>query len=104
MEQVTERLTKKAQIRSPIAEHIVIFDGNTNSLNLNLGPRNDNEAILKQDLNHEFFLINVSRELDYDREKIKGSMCPPRRKTTITKLIQGNGNAHSPIFLEMVDP
>jgi len=25
------------------------FYGNTDSLNLNLGPRNDNEAILKQD-------------------------------------------------------
>ena len=68
---------------------------------MNLGPRNDNEAILKQDLNHEFFLINVSREPDYDREIIKGSMRPLRRKTTITKLIQG---VHSPLFVEMVNP
>ena len=79
----------------------MIFFGNTYSLNLNLGPRNDNEAILKQDLNHEFFLINVSREPDYDREIIKGSMRPLRRKTTITKLIQG---VHSPLFVEMVNP
>ena len=104
VEQVTKRLTKEAQIRSPKAECIVIFYGNTDSLNLNLGPRNDNEAILKQELNHDFFLINVSREPDYDREIIKGSMCPLRRKTTTMKLIQGNGNVHSPTFLEMVDP
>jgi len=31
-------------------------------------------------------------------------MCPLRRKTTTMKLIQGNGNVHSPTFLEMVDP
>jgi len=97
VEQVTERLTKEYQIRSSIVERIVIFDGNTDSLNLNLGPRNDNEDedILKQNLNHKFFLINVSREPDYDREIIKGSMRPLRRKTSITKLSQG---LHSPLF------
>nr|UZC31821.1 hypothetical protein RF1 [Medicago italica] len=100
VEQVTERLTKEYQIRSPIVQRIVIFNGDTDSL---LGSRNDNEdeAILKQDLNHEFFLINVTREPDYDREIIKGSMRPLRRKTSIMKLSQG---LHSPIFVEMINP
>nr|YP_010565973.1 hypothetical protein RF1 [Medicago murex]UZC30607.1 hypothetical protein RF1 [Medicago murex]UZC30683.1 hypothetical protein RF1 [Medicago murex] len=100
VEQVTERLTKEYQIRAPIVERIVIFDGNTDSL---LGAKKDkeDEDILKQDLNHEFFLINVSREPDYDREIIKGSMRPLRRKTSIMKLGQG---LHSPLFVEMLNP
>nr|YP_010566580.1 hypothetical protein RF1 [Medicago heyniana]UZC32049.1 hypothetical protein RF1 [Medicago heyniana] len=103
VEQMTERLTKEAQIRSPIAERVVIFDGDTDSLNLNLGPRKDNEAT-KQALNHEYFLVNFSREADSDRYIIKGSMRPLRRKTAITKLSQATGNIHSPTFLEIVDP
>jgi hypothetical protein len=105
LEQVTERLIKEPQIRNPRAERIVIFDGNTDSLslNLNLRPRNDNESLPEQDLNHEFFLINFLRELDYDRDIIKGSMRPLRRKTAITKLFQANGTVHSPTFLEIID-
>nr|YP_010566049.1 hypothetical protein RF1 [Medicago rugosa]UZC30759.1 hypothetical protein RF1 [Medicago rugosa] len=101
LEQVTERLTKEAQIRSPRADRIVIFDGDTDSPTLNLGPRNDKEAIPA--LNHEFFLLNFSREPDYDRDIIKGSMRPLRRKTAISKLFQASGNVHSPTFLQMID-
>jgi len=69
LEQAMERITKEAHIRSPRTEHIVIFNGNIDSRNLNLGLRNtyDNEAIPQLDLNHEFFLLNYSREPDYTR-------------------------------------
>nr|YP_010565947.1 hypothetical protein RF1 [Medicago rotata]UZC30531.1 hypothetical protein RF1 [Medicago rotata] len=104
LEQVTERLIKDAQIRSAKAERIVVFDGSPNSLNFNLGPRNDNEAIPQEELNHEFYLLNFSREPDSDRDIIKGAMRPLRRKTAITKLSQATANVHSPLFLEMRDP
>nr|YP_009657396.1 hypothetical chloroplast RF1 [Medicago monspeliaca]QCO74373.1 hypothetical chloroplast RF1 [Medicago monspeliaca] len=105
VEQMTERMQKEAQIRSPIAERMVIFEGNTDSLNLNLGRRNtdDNEAIPQLNLNHEFYLVSYSREPDYAREIIKGSMRPLRRKTSTYKFFQGNGKPHSPTFLEMID-
>ena len=104
LEQMTERLTKEFQIRSAKAERMVIFNGNTDSLTLNIGPRNDNDAIPEVDLNHEFFLVNFLREPDFDRDIIKGSMRPLRRKIATTKLSQGNAQPHSPIFLEMIDP
>nr|YP_009642734.1 hypothetical chloroplast RF1 [Medicago biflora]QCO74221.1 hypothetical chloroplast RF1 [Medicago biflora] len=105
LEQVTERMQKEPQIRSPKHERIVIFEGNTESLtkSLNLGSRNTNEAIPQQDLNHEFFLLTYSRGPDYAREIIKGSMRPLRRKTVTSKLFQANGNVHSPTFLEVID-
>lgn len=104
LEQVTERLTKEAQIRSPKADRIVIFNGNTDSLTLNVGPKNDNDAISEAELNHEFFLLKFLREPDYDRDLIKGSMRPLRRKIAITKLVQPPGHVHSPTFLEIIDP
>lgn len=104
LEQVTERLTKEAQIRSPKAERIVIFNGNTDSLTLNLGTRNDNDDISETDLNHEFFLLNFLREIDCDRDVIKGSMRPLRRKISTSKLVQPPPHVHSPIFVEIIDP
>nr|YP_010010877.1 hypothetical chloroplast RF19 [Medicago archiducis-nicolai]QOI00498.1 hypothetical chloroplast RF19 [Medicago archiducis-nicolai] len=120
LEQLTERSMKEAQIRSPIHEPVVVFSGNTDSVNFSPRSRkpydSESEAIpqqdkkqdkkkdKKQDINQEFYVVNYSREPDYAREIIKGSMRPLRRKVAITKLFQGNGNVHSPTFLEVYNP
>nr|YP_010584688.1 hypothetical chloroplast RF1 [Galega orientalis]UZU69633.1 hypothetical chloroplast RF1 [Galega orientalis] len=105
VEQLTERFVKDAHIRSPRTERIVVFDGKTDSLSLS--PRNqnidntDDNRMPEPDLNHEFALLKYSREPDYSREIIRGSLRPQRRKTVTSKLFQSN--VHSPIFLEIID-
>ena len=49
----------------------------------------------------EYALVYYSREPDYCRELIRGSMRNQRRKTVTWKLFQGN--VHSPIFMELKD-
>jgi len=107
MEQVMERITKEPQIRNARAELQVIFYGNIESLNLNLGPRNtsdnENEGVPKEALNHEYFVLNLVHETDYDRDIIKGSMRPLRRKTTILKVFQARESVRSSTFMEVMD-
>nr|QJA26596.1 hypothetical chloroplast RF1 [Trigonella foenum-graecum] len=97
LEQVTENLTKEPQIRFNKIERVVVFTGQTDSLDLNLGGDN----VPEPDLKHDYVLYNNSREPDYAREIIKGSMRPQRRKTVTSKLFQGN--VHSPVFWGIID-
>ena len=110
LEQETERMTKEAQIRCAPIVRSVVFSGETdplgffsglNKTNDNEDKTNDNEAIPQLDLDHDLVLLNSSREPDYAREIIKGSMRPQRRKTVTSKLFQGN--VHSPLFLEVIE-
>ncbi|KAL5100698.1 hypothetical protein RYX36_005025 [Vicia faba] len=61
---------------------------------------NDNQNSAKPDRNTEFAVVHYSREPDYCRDLIRGSMRPKRRKTVTYKLFQGT--AHSPLFLEIM--
>nr|YP_010173621.1 hypothetical chloroplast RF1 [Medicago arabica]QSJ48862.1 hypothetical chloroplast RF1 [Medicago arabica]UGK73028.1 hypothetical protein RF1 [Medicago arabica]UZC30303.1 hypothetical protein RF1 [Medicago arabica]UZC30379.1 hypothetical protein RF1 [Medicago arabica] len=103
VEQLTERLVKEPQIRNHRGERINIFDGSRDSMDFNLGPRNDNDNLSEEEQYHEYYLLNFSRQADYDRDLIKGSMRALRRKTATTKIYQADGNVHSPTFLEVID-
>ncbi|CAI8595234.1 unnamed protein product [Vicia faba] len=83
---------KESHIRSPKADRIVIFNSKTDS--------NDNQNSVEPDRNTEFAIVHYSREPDYCRDLIRGSMRPQRRKTVTYKLFQGT--AHSPLFLEIM--
>ncbi|CAI8591875.1 unnamed protein product [Vicia faba] len=83
---------KESQIRSPKADRIVLFNSKTDS--------NDNQNSAEPDRNTEFAVVHYSREPDYCRDLIRGSMRPQRRKTVTYKLFQGT--AHSPLFLEIM--
>ncbi|KAL5053355.1 hypothetical protein RYX36_034042 [Vicia faba] len=64
---------KESQIRSPKDDRIVIFNSKTDS--------NDNQNSAEPDINTEFAIVHYSREPDYCRDLIRGSMRPQRRKT-----------------------
>nr|YP_010965000.1 hypothetical chloroplast RF19 [Vicia tibetica]WNM89903.1 hypothetical chloroplast RF19 [Vicia tibetica] len=81
---------KESQIRSPKADRIVIYDGNI-----------DIDKNAEPDPSKQIALTDYSREQDYSREIIRGSMRAQRRKTVTSKLFQGT--AHSPIFFEIID-
>nr|YP_010119953.1 hypothetical protein RF1 [Oberonia seidenfadenii]QRC27131.1 hypothetical protein RF1 [Oberonia seidenfadenii] len=49
----------------------------------------------------EIFLLRYSKESDFRRNLIKGSMRAQRRKTVIWNFFQGD--AHSPLFLDRID-
>nr|YP_010132607.1 hypothetical protein RF1 [Vicia cracca]QQD90338.1 hypothetical protein RF1 [Vicia cracca] len=57
--------------------------------------------ITEADPTTDFAVTYYSREPDFNRELIKGSMAPQRRKTVTLKLFQGN--VHSPVFFEVLD-
>nr|YP_009027078.1 hypothetical chloroplast RF19 [Trifolium grandiflorum]AGO63732.1 hypothetical chloroplast RF19 [Trifolium grandiflorum] len=111
VEQLAQGIVKDAQIRSATAERIVVFNAKTDSLNFlprnrdididNIDKTNDKEDTPEAKRSQELALITLSPEPDYNREIIRGSMRPQRRKTVTSKLFQGN--AHSPIFLEVID-
>uniref|UniRef100_UPI0030DED952 Ycf1 n=1 Tax=Hedysarum lehmannianum TaxID=1402432 RepID=UPI0030DED952 len=116
LEQVTERATKTAQIRSRNAELIVIFNSKRKNrredLNTpNLDNTDDNEdkidtieplKELDEPLKElELTLLKYSREPDFSRELIRGSMRAQRRKTVTWKLFQ-HGHPHSPLFLDKI--
>src|ERR1044072_2263766 len=100
LEVMMELTPKESQIRSPKGDRIVIFNGKTDSLGATKKNTNDNQNIAEPDRNTELALVKYSREPDYSRELIKGSMGAQRRKTGTYKLFQGT--AHSPVFLEMM--
>nr|YP_009440640.1 hypothetical chloroplast RF19 [Lessertia frutescens]ATG87706.1 hypothetical chloroplast RF19 [Lessertia frutescens] len=106
LEELTELVSQESQIRCRNAERIVVFNGKTenyneNPIDISKTPYNkddyeDNEYL---DLDqNELFVLNYSREPDFSREIIKGSMRPLRRKTVTWKLFQRNAN--SPLFLD----
>nr|BEG71869.1 hypothetical chloroplast RF19 [Astragalus iranicus] len=89
--------SKEPQIRSRYGQPIVIFTTKTD--NFLQGPSNTDDDEDK-DLNNmdELSILHYSHEPDFDREIIKGSMRPLRRKTVPWKFFQKRPN--SPLFLE----
>nr|AGW45946.1 hypothetical chloroplast RF19 [Lens culinaris] len=83
---------KESQIRSPKADRIVLYSEKKKS-------QNDNPD--EKDSAKEIALPNYSREPDYCRDIIRGSMRAQRRKIATYKLFEPN--VHSPLFLESMD-
>nr|YP_010832130.1 hypothetical chloroplast RF19 [Caragana acanthophylla]WFG51264.1 hypothetical chloroplast RF19 [Caragana acanthophylla] len=111
LEQLTEGLGKEAQIRCRKADRIVIFNSKTENYNedlntISIDNTDDNEDSHTSNIddtiepNQELSLLNYSREPDFNRELIRGSMRAQRRKTVTWKLFQRN--AHSPLFLDKI--
>nr|YP_009429930.1 hypothetical chloroplast RF1 [Carmichaelia australis]ASY01261.1 hypothetical chloroplast RF1 [Carmichaelia australis] len=104
LEELTEPVSQESQIRCRNAQRIVIFNGKTENYNEEIQPIDmyntddyeDNEYLDQ----NELFVLNYSREPDFSREIIKGSMRPLRRKTVTWKLFQRNAN--SPLFLDKI--
>nr|YP_010964583.1 hypothetical chloroplast RF19 [Hedysarum campylocarpon]WNM89238.1 hypothetical chloroplast RF19 [Hedysarum campylocarpon] len=124
LEQLTESTSKVAQIRSRNAERIVIFSSKKEDLNTpNLENTDDNEDKIDEDMidedmidedmidedmidtieppkQVEFTLLKYSREPDFSRDLIRGSMRAQRRKTVTWKLFQSH--PHSPLFMDKI--
>nr|YP_009141285.1 hypothetical chloroplast RF19 [Lathyrus clymenum]AIL55810.1 hypothetical chloroplast RF19 [Lathyrus clymenum] len=116
LEVLMDAAPKEAHIRSAKAERIVLYNDQTQSLGSSLRKKkntNDNENRAETDndnknknsvgtdLSKEFAIPHYSREPDYDRELIRGSVRAQRRKTVTWKLFQPN--VHSPVFFEIID-
>nr|YP_009770553.1 hypothetical chloroplast RF19 [Astragalus bhotanensis]QIT01255.1 hypothetical chloroplast RF19 [Astragalus bhotanensis] len=105
LEELTEAVSQEPQIRCRYAQRIVIFNGKTDTIaqdlggamnlsNTNTNDYDDSDYIDQNELD----LLNYSREPDFSREIIKGSMRSLRRKTVTWKFFQRNAN--SPLFLD----
>nr|YP_010250769.1 hypothetical protein RF1 [Bletilla sinensis]QTV76426.1 hypothetical protein RF1 [Bletilla sinensis]URC16697.1 hypothetical chloroplast RF1 [Bletilla sinensis] len=94
-------------IHSRRAKRVIISndnDQNTNSLsiysiqNISNIEKNDHQDQMEEE---EVSLIRYSKQSDFRRNLIKGSMRAQRRKTVIWNLFQVN--VHSPLFLDRID-
>nr|AIJ28079.1 hypothetical chloroplast RF19 [Trifolium lupinaster] len=131
VEQLMDTVVKDAEIRSPVVErHVYLGETDSldfgwgaknkdidntknkdidntknkdidNTKNRDIDNTNDNEDTAKPEKPKEYALVYYSREPDYCRELIRGSMRNQRRKTVTWKLLQGN--VHSPTFMELKD-
>nr|WFG52100.1 hypothetical chloroplast RF1 [Astragalus melilotoides] len=100
LQELTESVSQESQIRCRYAQRIVIFNDKTESLTKGTRVSSydyDESSYLDQS---ELFLLNYSREPDFSREIIKGSMRSLRRKTVTWKFFQRNAN--SPLFLDKI--
>nr|YP_010587263.1 hypothetical chloroplast RF19 [Corethrodendron multijugum]UZZ46227.1 hypothetical chloroplast RF19 [Corethrodendron multijugum] len=108
LEQLTERASKAAQIRSRNAERIVVFnskiENNKEDFNTwNLDNTDDNEDkidTIESPKEVELTLLKYSREPDFSRDIIRGSMRAQRRKIVTWKFFQSH--PHSPLFLDKI--
>nr|QXM16256.1 hypothetical chloroplast RF19 [Hedysarum polybotrys] len=124
LEQLTDGIAKDPQIRSRDADRLVIFSTKPKNNKEEL-PKNNKEELPKnnkEELNTpnlentdnnenmidkvekskevEFTLLKYSREPDFCRDLIKGSMRAQRRKTVTWKLFQSH--PHSPLFFDKI--
>nr|YP_010379563.1 hypothetical protein RF1 [Astragalus gypsodes]UCS40628.1 hypothetical protein RF1 [Astragalus gypsodes] len=100
-EELADGSVKEPQIRSIEAQPIVIFNSQTDNFLLSRSrntDKTDKSDVSEFDEDTEYTLLKNSREPDFNRELIKGSMRPLRRKTVTWKLFQSHPS--SPVFLE----
>lgn len=108
LEELTEDVQEEHQIRCRYADRIVIFNGQTDTFiqpgNISDTDTDDDNDSNTREITGEngLFLLNYSREPDFSRDIIKGSMRALRRKTVTWKLFQRN--VYSPLFLEKIQP
>nr|BDB16062.1 hypothetical chloroplast RF19 [Onobrychis gaubae] len=111
LEELMQTASGAAEIRSRSAERIVVFDNTTEDKDKkkawNFFNTDNNEDTIQSpnELDEspnemELSILNYSREPDFAREIIKGSMRSLRRKTVTWKLFQRNAN--SPLFLDKI--
>nr|YP_009138505.1 hypothetical chloroplast RF19 [Lathyrus graminifolius]AIK20723.1 hypothetical chloroplast RF19 [Lathyrus graminifolius] len=101
LEVVMNQATRDPHIRCEYAERVVIMNTQTQAMGMGIaGNNNKNEPVEPA---HELVLPAFTREPDFNRELITGSVRPQRRKIAILKLWQGYGHIHSPLFLEIID-
>nr|YP_010964196.1 hypothetical chloroplast RF19 [Astragalus psilosepalus]WNM88775.1 hypothetical chloroplast RF19 [Astragalus psilosepalus] len=117
LEELTEEeVVKESQIRCREAQRIVIFHGKekdkekdkNKDKKKNKDKNKDKDTDQPKNISNsnpddeegDLFLLNFSREPDFAREIIKGSMRPLRRKMVTWKLFQTNAN--SPLFLDKI--
>nr|YP_009738976.1 Ycf1 [Hedysarum taipeicum]QIC19301.1 Ycf1 [Hedysarum taipeicum]UFP91296.1 Ycf1 [Hedysarum taipeicum] len=122
LEQLTDSLQNVPQIRSGDANRIVIFSTKPKKEELpknkkeelpknkkeelntpNLENTDDNEDMIdkvEKSKQAEFALLKYSREPDFARDLIRGSMRAQRRKTVTLKEFQSH--PHSPLFLHKI--
>nr|YP_010854809.1 hypothetical protein RF1 [Chamaedorea cataractarum]WGM65479.1 hypothetical protein RF1 [Chamaedorea cataractarum]WGM73855.1 hypothetical protein RF1 [Chamaedorea sp. M_zhpu90] len=93
-EENEEKSTEDNEIRSRKAKHVVIYSDNENNTNTNTDNTIDIDQL------EEVTLIRYSKQSDFRRDIIKGSMRTQRRKTVILEMFQAN--AHSPLFLDRI--
>nr|YP_009767466.1 Ycf1 [Hedysarum semenovii]QIS98084.1 Ycf1 [Hedysarum semenovii]UWV18549.1 Ycf1 [Hedysarum semenovii] len=107
LERLTDNQPKVPQIRSRNADRIVIFSNKTKKNNddkwniTNRENTDDNEDMIDKveaSKEVELPLLKYSREPDFSRDLIRGSMRAQRRKTVTLKLFQSH--PHSPLFFD----
>nr|YP_009758364.1 hypothetical chloroplast RF19 [Vavilovia formosa]QIN90170.1 hypothetical chloroplast RF19 [Vavilovia formosa] len=97
-EALVEGSLKDGQIRSHIADRLVIFT----DIPANLKDETK-EVVSEEDRGmDEYAIPNYTREPDAYRELIRGSVRPLRRKITISKLLASEGDLGSDLFLEII--
>ena len=101
LEVVMNQTSRDPHIRNEYAERVVIMNTQTQAMGMGIaGKRNKDEPV---ETVYEIALPAFTREPDFNRELITGSVRPQRRKIAILKLWQGYGHIHSPLFLEIID-
>nr|AIK21098.1 hypothetical chloroplast RF19 [Lathyrus ochroleucus] len=101
LEVVLKQVYRDPHIRNEYAERVVIMNTQTGALGMGIAGNNNKDEPV--DLSNEVVLPAFTREPDFNRELITGSVRAQRRKTAILKLWQGYGQIHSPLFLEIID-
>nr|YP_010628905.1 Ycf1 [Begonia fissistyla]WBN95788.1 Ycf1 [Begonia fissistyla] len=97
-EEYEESLVEGYDILSREAKRVILFNDNLPNGNSYINTKKtDNPDYDQVD---EVALLDYSQESDFDRDIIKGSMRPQRRKTLVLKLFQGN--VHSPLFFDRI--
>nr|YP_010627661.1 Ycf1 [Begonia aconitifolia]WBN94544.1 Ycf1 [Begonia aconitifolia] len=97
-EEYEESFVEDYDILSREAKRVVLFNGNITNRDTYINTKNSDNS--DYDQVDEVALIDYSQESDFDRDIIKGSMRPQRRKTIVLKLFQGN--VHSPLFFDRI--
>nr|AIK20874.1 hypothetical chloroplast RF19 [Lathyrus japonicus] len=101
LEMLLDLTPRDPHIRCEYAERVVIMNTQTEALGMGIaGNNNKDERIDPAD---ELVLPAFTRDPDFNRELITGSVRAQRRKIAILKLWQGYGQIHSPLFLEIID-
>nr|YP_010558561.1 hypothetical protein RF1 [Euphorbia neogillettii]UED19918.1 hypothetical protein RF1 [Euphorbia neogillettii] len=102
-----DHLAEDHEIRSRRAKLITVFDDNILIFNNNQ-QNNDTYNNTKDTRNYEpvyldqLSFVRYLPRTDYRRDIVKGSMRAQRCKISILNLAHGNGNVHSPIFLDRI--
>nr|QPF16912.1 Ycf1 protein [Onobrychis viciifolia] len=111
LEELMQTASGAAEIRSRSAERIVVFDNTTEDKDKkkawNFFNTDNNEDTIQSpnELDEspnemELSILKYTREPDFSRDLIRGSMRPQRRKVVTWKFFQSH--PHSPVFMDKI--